>query len=54
MNPASSATTSIMTIFTIALLKDTGYYVSVNSDMIEPSSFGKNKGCGFLMGECDK
>lgn len=30
MNPASSSTNSIMSIFTIALLRDTGFYVSVN------------------------
>lgn len=42
MNPASSATNSIMSIFTIALLRDTGFFASVNASMEEPSFYGKN------------
>lgn len=42
-----------MSIFTIALLRDTGFYASVNESMEEPSFYGKNQGCSFISGSCE-
>ncbi len=40
-------------IFTIALLKDTGYYTDVNSNFSDDIYWGKNKGCDFLVNLCN-
>lgn len=52
MNAAISSTMGSYTKFTTALLRDTGYYTSVNATMEGPISFGKNKGCTFVTGAC--
>jgi len=40
-----------ITEFTLALLEGTGWY-QVNYDMAEPITWGKNKGCNFITGDC--
>ncbi len=37
-----------MTVFTLSLLKDTGYYTDVNMNYAEQIFWGKGKGCEFL------
>ncbi|EWS73758.1 leishmanolysin family protein (macronuclear) [Tetrahymena thermophila SB210] len=53
MNASDSQTISIFTGFTAALLRDTGFYASVNSNMEEKSYYGKDAGCSFITGSCD-
>ncbi|EAR98426.1 leishmanolysin family protein (macronuclear) [Tetrahymena thermophila SB210] len=53
MNASDSPTISIFTGFTAALLRDTGFYASVNSNMEEKSFYGKDAGCSFITGSCD-
>ncbi|EGR32339.1 leishmanolysin family protein, putative [Ichthyophthirius multifiliis] len=43
---------SILSIFTIAVLKDTGYYAEVNESMANNIQWGKNKGCDFVLKAC--
>ncbi len=50
----SISTHAIFSLFTIALLKDTGYYFEVNDGIFnEPSFYGKNMGCEFILGNCN-
>ncbi|EAR98422.1 leishmanolysin family protein (macronuclear) [Tetrahymena thermophila SB210] len=53
MNASISPTIPIFTGFTAALLRDTGFYASVNSNMEEKSFYGKDAGCSFIIGSCD-
>ncbi len=39
---------SNLTIFTVALLKDTGFWDDVNENLTDPIYWGKNKGCDFV------
>lgn len=48
---ASSLIDSRVSEFTLALLEGTGWY-TVNYDMGEPMTWGKNKGCDFIVGPC--
>ncbi len=41
-----------LSVFTIALLKDTGYYTEVNDNMSEDLFWGKGKGCEFVTNAC--
>jgi proprotein convertase subtilisin/kexin type 5 len=41
-----------LSIFTIALLKDTGFYSEVNENYSNPIFWGKNRGCDFLENAC--
>lgn len=34
--------------FTAALLLDSGYYAEINSNLLMPVYWGKNKGCDFF------
>ncbi|EGR27298.1 leishmanolysin family protein, putative [Ichthyophthirius multifiliis] len=43
---------SVLSIFTIALLKDTGFYTEVNENMADNIFWGKGKGCDFLENAC--
>ena len=43
---------SYLSIFIIALLKDTGFYADVNENLSEPIFWGKNKGCDFVNLAC--
>ncbi|EGR31674.1 leishmanolysin family protein, putative, partial [Ichthyophthirius multifiliis] len=43
---------SVLSIFTIALLKDTGFYPEVNENMADNIFWGKGKGCDFLENAC--
>ncbi|EGR32846.1 leishmanolysin family protein, putative, partial [Ichthyophthirius multifiliis] len=43
---------SVLSIFTIALLKDTGFYPEVNENMADNTFWGKGKGCDFLENAC--
>jgi len=38
---------SHLTFFTVALLKDTGYWGDVNENLTDPIYWGKGKGCNF-------
>ncbi|EGR26987.1 leishmanolysin family protein, putative [Ichthyophthirius multifiliis] len=42
----------VFSIFTIALLKDTGYYQEVNQNLSSELQWGKGKGCEFLTQVC--
>ena len=42
----------VLSIFSIAFLKDTGWYSFVNEEMVENIYFGKNKGCDFVFKGC--
>jgi len=37
-----------LSVFTIALLKDTGFYEDVNENLSFPITWGKSKGCLFV------
>ncbi|EAR86012.1 leishmanolysin family protein (macronuclear) [Tetrahymena thermophila SB210] len=39
--------------FTAALLLDTGYYAEINSNLLMPIYWGKNKGCDFFNKTCN-
>ncbi|KAL4438374.1 hypothetical protein ABPG74_009413 [Tetrahymena malaccensis] len=39
--------------FTAALLLDTGYYAEINSNLLMPIYWGKNKGCDFFNKSCN-
>ncbi|EGR33806.1 leishmanolysin family protein, putative [Ichthyophthirius multifiliis] len=43
---------STLSMFTIALLKDTGFYSEVNENMAGQLFWGKGKGCDFLENVC--
>lgn len=38
--------------FTIALLRDTGFWDEVNENLSTPIFWGKNKGCDFFYSDC--
>ena len=48
LSPFGSKTLKI-SVFTIALLKDTGFYADVNENIAFPIMWGKSKGCSFVM-----
>ncbi|EGR30467.1 leishmanolysin family protein, putative, partial [Ichthyophthirius multifiliis] len=52
MNKNKVQTDSVFSIFTIAALKDTGFYAEVNENMAEKIFWGKGKGCDFLENTC--
>ena len=52
MRPLVSNTQAILSGFTAALLRDTGFYKSINENLIEESFYGKGEGCEFLTGKC--
>ncbi|KAL4453890.1 hypothetical protein ABPG74_003773 [Tetrahymena malaccensis] len=41
-----------LTFFTVALLKDTGYWDDVNENLTDPIYWGRNKGCDFFQNAC--
>ncbi|KAL4497780.1 hypothetical protein ABPG72_000535 [Tetrahymena utriculariae] len=50
---ASSLTEGLhLTIFTVALLKDTGYWDEVNQNLTHQVFWGYNKGCDFFLNAC--
>lgn len=46
-------TDSAFSVFTIALLKDTGFYESVRELPVDKITWGKGKGCGFVNFACN-
>ncbi|EGR29363.1 leishmanolysin family protein, putative [Ichthyophthirius multifiliis] len=52
MNQNQVLTDNVFSIFTIAALKDTGFYAEVNENMAEKIFWGKGKGCDFLENTC--
>ncbi|EAR98414.2 leishmanolysin family protein (macronuclear) [Tetrahymena thermophila SB210] len=54
MNAAVSNTQGFFSKFTTSLLKDTGFYASINSTMEEQVFYGKDAGCSFINGTCDQ
>ncbi|EAR96056.1 leishmanolysin family protein (macronuclear) [Tetrahymena thermophila SB210] len=42
-----------LSVFTIALLKDTGFYSQVNDSMADQYFYGKDAGCDFVLQECN-
>lgn len=50
---ASNRKSGFTSVFTLALLESTGWYTSVDYTFAEPTTWGKNAGCGFLnIDEC--
>lgn len=43
---------SNLTVLTVALLKDTGYWDDVNENLTDPIYWGKGKGCNFVTQAC--
>lgn len=43
---------SQLTIFTVAALKDTGFWADVNENLVGLSYWGKDKGCNFPILGC--
>lgn len=43
---------AVLSVFTVALLKDTGFYAEVNENMADNIFWGKGKGCEFLNNAC--
>ncbi|EAR97451.2 leishmanolysin family protein (macronuclear) [Tetrahymena thermophila SB210] len=41
-----------LTFFTVALLKDTGYWDDVNENLTDPIYWGRGKGCDFFQNAC--
>ncbi|EGR30952.1 leishmanolysin family protein, putative, partial [Ichthyophthirius multifiliis] len=52
MNASVDSKMGGLTQFTIALLKDTGFYEDVNENMATYSFWGYNKGCTFIKEAC--
>ena len=52
MTGEAVATDAQLSIFTIALLKDTGFFAEVNENMADNINWGKNKGCDFYYYSC--
>ncbi|KAL4512679.1 hypothetical protein ABPG72_020516 [Tetrahymena utriculariae] len=53
MNAAVSNTQGFFSKFTTSLLRDTGFYASINSTMEEQIFYGKDAGCSFVNRTCD-
>lgn len=53
MNPTNVASDSVTSMFTLALLKDTGFYVDIDLSYSESMQWGKDRGCDFLNGLCE-
>lgn len=43
---------NILTIFTVSLLKDTGFWNDVNENFTNQIYWGRNKGCDFVTLAC--
>lgn len=52
MMPQSALEGALITYFTVALLKDTGYWNDVNENFIQKFYWGLNKGCDFPIKAC--
>ena len=52
MTGATVPENSFLSVMTVALLKDTGYWDDVNENMANPWYWGKNKGWEFVEGAC--
>ncbi len=52
MTGEAVATDAQLSVFTIALLKDTGFFAEVNDNMTDSIYWGKEKGCDFFMNGC--
>ena len=52
MTGEAAGSETLMSIFTIALLRDSGYYAEVNENMADDFQWGKNKGCDFVQNAC--
>ncbi|EAR86150.2 leishmanolysin family protein (macronuclear) [Tetrahymena thermophila SB210] len=50
---ASQVQGSVISEFTAALLRDTGFYASINSNLLSPIYWGKYKGCDFFYNVCN-
>lgn len=53
MTAQAISTDSVFTNFTIALLKDTGYYESVRELPFDKITWGKGRGCSFVNNACN-
>ena len=52
MTASAMQTDAAFTHFTLSLLKDTGWYSSVNFNIADELFYGKGKGCPFLELAC--
>lgn len=48
-NPKPSVFSIKLSVFTISLLKDSGYFEDVNENLSFSITWGKSKGCAFIM-----
>ncbi|KAL4488340.1 hypothetical protein ABPG72_019190 [Tetrahymena utriculariae] len=44
---------AVISEFTASLLLDTGFYAEINTNMVEQTYWGKDKGCDFITQSCD-
>ncbi|KAL4453892.1 hypothetical protein ABPG74_003775 [Tetrahymena malaccensis] len=52
MTPSALTEGLNLTFFTVALLKDTGYWDDVNENLTDPIYWGRGKGCDFFENAC--
>ncbi|EAR96681.1 leishmanolysin family protein (macronuclear) [Tetrahymena thermophila SB210] len=52
MTPSALVEDLNLTVFTVAVLKDTGYWDDVNENLSDPIYWGRNKGCDFFQNAC--
>ncbi|EGR29081.1 leishmanolysin family protein, putative, partial [Ichthyophthirius multifiliis] len=52
MSSGQSQLDSQVSVFTIALLRDSGFYAEVNESMAEDIQWGRNRGCEFVLQFC--
>jgi hypothetical protein len=52
MNGEAVLTDASLSIFTVSLLRDTGFYAEVNENFSSNIFWGKNKGCDFINNGC--
>jgi hypothetical protein len=50
MTAYKASSKRIFSIFDIAALKDTNWYEFIDETLVDPTYWGKNKGCDFLTG----
>ena len=43
---------SVLSVFTVSILKDTGYWNDLNENLANNIYWGKNKGCDFVNLAC--
>lgn len=52
MTPFLSKESMRLSVMTIAILKDTGFWEDINENLTDLTYWGKNQGCDFLNKSC--